>query len=135
MFAADVLRGLHKNGFEEITAGHQIVLRNLGFPGSRLTEMATRAQVTKQTMAELVDKMEDAGFIKRLAAREDRRAKAVVFTPAGLDLLEQVRIEIRRAERRMTAVTGPLFVATLRRQLTAYRAAAAAPSSTDAPPL
>ncbi len=124
-FVRDVLRTVHENGFDAVAEVHLALFRNLDLHGTRLTEIAGRARVTKQAMAELVDKAEALGFVARQFDPGDRRAKTVVFTPAGLQLLDQHRRGVETAEQRVAAVTGGAFVADLRGQLTAYVASAA----------
>lgn len=125
-FVRDMLRVVHEGGFNAVAEVHLTLFRNLDLDGTRLTEIASRARMTKQAMAELVDKAEDLGFVARQPDPGDGRAKIVVFTPAGLRLLNQQRKGIEAAERRMAAVTGAAFVTELRAQLIAYLAAGAA---------
>ncbi len=123
-FVRDVLSVVHEGGFGTVTEVHLTLFRNLDLGGTRLTEIASRARMTKQAMAELVDKAERLGFVARLPDPDDGRAKTVVFTPAGLLLLDQHRMGVEAAERRMAAVAGDAFVAGLRAQLMAYVAGA-----------
>ena len=51
--------------------------------GLRLTELATRAKITKQSMAEFVDAMERAGHVERVPDPADARARLVRFTRTG----------------------------------------------------
>lgn len=127
-FVHDVLCVVHKGGFDAVGEVHLALFRNLDLGGTRLTEIASRARMTKQAMAELVDKAEELGFIARQPDPGDGRAKIVVFTPAGFRLLDQHRMGVEAAERRMASVTGHAFVATLRVQLMAYVASADAAS-------
>ena len=119
-FVRDVLRVVHEGGFDAVAEVHLALFRNLDLGGTRLTEIASRARMTKQAMAELVDKAEALGFVARQPDPGDGRAKIVVFTPAGLRLLDQHRKGIEAAERRMATVTSAAFVADLRAQLSAY---------------
>ena len=123
-FVRDVLRVVHEAGFDTVAEVHQALFRNLDLGGTRLTEIAARARMTKQAMAELVDKAEESGFVARQSDPGDRRAKIIVFTPAGFRLLDEQRRGIGSAERRMAKVTNTAFVAELRAQLTAYLASA-----------
>ncbi len=123
-FVRDVLRVVHEGGFDAVAEVHLTLFRNLDLGGTRLTEIASRARMTKQAMAELVDKAEELGFIARQPDPSDGRAKIVAFTPAGLRLLDQQRKGIEAAELRIAAVTGAAFVAALRAQLMAYMASA-----------
>ena len=51
--------------------------------GIRLTELAARAGMTKQAMAELVAEIERRGYIRRTTDPADRRAKIIEFTDEG----------------------------------------------------
>jgi len=94
-------------------------VQNLDLQGTRLTIIAARAGMTKQSMLELVDKAEALGFVERRADPDDRRAKVVAFTPMGLALLELVREGVAAAEQRMAAVMGIAFVDEMRQLLNA----------------
>lgn len=123
-FVRDVLRTLHENGFDAVAEVHLTLFRNLDLGGTRLTEIASCARMTKQAMAELVNQAERLGFVARQPDPVDGRAKTVVFTPAGLRLLDGQRRGVEAAERRVAAVTGNAFVADLRAKLAAYVASA-----------
>ena len=119
-FVRDALRWVHGTGFAAVTPAHMALMRNLDLHGTRLTELARRARMTKQAIAESVDKIEALGFVARRPDPDDRRAKTIVFTPAGHRLLEQIRQGIAAAEGRVAAVTGNAFVDQLRARLTTY---------------
>jgi DNA-binding MarR family transcriptional regulator len=51
--------------------------------GLRLTELAATAGMTKQSMGELVDQMEAAGYVERVADPSDGRARLVRLTGKG----------------------------------------------------
>ena len=119
-FVRDVVRAAHEAGFDAVTPVLLALLRNLDLGGTRLTEIAARARMTKQAMAELVDRAEGLGVVARLPDPDDGRAKTIVFTAAGLRLLDQLRRGVEAAEQRMAAATGAPFVAELRTRLEAY---------------
>lgn len=54
------------------------------------TELARLLDVGKVTIGGLVDRLEERGFVERRPDLEDRRAKRVVVTPAGREVLKQM---------------------------------------------
>jgi DNA-binding MarR family transcriptional regulator len=52
----------------------------MGEEGSRVTELAEEAGMTKQSMGELVDYLEERGYVERHPDPRDGRAKIVVLT-------------------------------------------------------
>jgi DNA-binding MarR family transcriptional regulator len=80
----------------------------------RLTDLATSAGMTKQSVGELVDDLVDQGYVERVPDPVDRRAKLICLTDKGVEaqrtgfgLIDE--IEARWAER-----FGPERVAALR---------------------
>ena len=69
---------------DQISAAHIHMTRHLSLQGSRLTELAQAAGMSKQAMGNLVDQCEAWGLIKRENDSRDARAKRVVFTETGL---------------------------------------------------
>jgi DNA-binding MarR family transcriptional regulator len=67
---------------------HQAVLTHLRLSGTRLTDLADRASMTKQAMGQLVDEVERLGYVERVPDPSDGRAKIVRFTVAGLELVK-----------------------------------------------
>jgi DNA-binding MarR family transcriptional regulator len=120
LFVSDILRFVQKKGFESFAEVHLALLRNLDLKGSRLTQIAARARMTKPGMQELVDKAEDLGFVERTPDPLDRRAKTVMFTPSGLRLLDRLGEGIARAEERMVVATSAKFVKEMKVHLSAY---------------
>ena len=69
---------------DQVTAAHVHITRHLALQGDRLTDLAQRAGMTKQAMANLVDQCEAWGLVTREADPLDARARRVCFTPTGL---------------------------------------------------
>jgi len=74
---------LAEEGFGDIRAAHGAVIRHMPKDGCRITELADKARMTKQSMAELVEALRDRGYVTIAADRNDRRAKTVKFTKRG----------------------------------------------------
>ena len=76
--------GVAAAGFGDVRPAHYAVFRFLKPGGSRVTELAEEARMTKQSMGELVVYLERRGYVERLPDPRDGRAKIVVLTEAGL---------------------------------------------------
>src|ERR1700744_6563328 len=64
---------------------HGRVFRFVHGDGMRLTELATKAGLTKQSVGEIVDDMTGLGYIERFPDPTDKRAKLIRLTAKGLD--------------------------------------------------
>ena len=79
-------RRLHELGFEEVRPAHFAVFQVMSPQGSRLTELAQRAGMTKQSMGYLVDHLEQHGYLEREADPADSRAQIIRITPKSKKL-------------------------------------------------
>ncbi len=70
-------------GYGDIRPHHGPVFGYLPAEGARLTELAERAQTTKQAMGQLVDALERGGYVERIPDPLDRRAKQIRLTSRG----------------------------------------------------
>jgi DNA-binding MarR family transcriptional regulator len=84
--------GLVEAGFDDIRPAHTAVFQHIEAGGSRLTDLAERAQITKQSMGYLVDHLEQCGYLERRPDPIDRRAALISLTDRGW---EQVRASLR----------------------------------------
>ena len=78
---------LQARGHTELLPSHQVVFASLGRSGARLTALAQQAGMTKQAMGQIVDDLEQLGYVERIPDPADGRAKIVRFTVAGLDFV------------------------------------------------
>ena len=91
---------------DQVTAAHVHITRHLALQGDRLTDLAQRAGITKQAMANLVDQCEAWGLVTREADALDARARRVCFTPTGLAWLQAFRDAVAQAEAEFRAEVG-----------------------------
>jgi len=70
-----------------LQSSHAKVLVHLDIHGSRLTDLAERAGISKQAMGKLIDELEKLGYVTR-DSHSDGRAKVIQFTRKGLKLLK-----------------------------------------------
>jgi DNA-binding MarR family transcriptional regulator len=87
-----VSAGLADAGFDDLRPAHTAVFQHIEAGGSRLTDLAERAQITKQSMGYLIDYLEQRGYLERRPDPSDRRAALISLTDRGWD---QVRAALR----------------------------------------
>jgi DNA-binding MarR family transcriptional regulator len=93
------------------------VFAHIDMDGTRLTDLATRANMTPQAMGELVDDLEGLGYVRRVPDPSDRRAKLIVPTEIGYGCLQAAFDTIGGIERRLEDLIGPRRLAELRKIL------------------
>jgi DNA-binding MarR family transcriptional regulator len=71
------------------------VLRILREGQRRITELAAEERVTQPAITLLVNRLEERGWVKRIADPSDGRAVLVSLTPVGEEVFEQLRAEYR----------------------------------------
>lgn len=91
---------------DQVGAAHIHITRHLAVGGSRLTELAASAGMSKQAMGDLVNQCEAWGLVRREADPHDRRARRVVFTESGLAWLEAFRGAVAQAEEEFHQAVG-----------------------------
>ncbi|WP_212719650.1 MarR family transcriptional regulator [Blastococcus sp. CCUG 61487] len=79
-----IFAALTEAGFDDFTLAQARVMQRIGPHGTRLTELAEAAQVTKQTASHLVDQLERTGYVRRTPDPTDARARLVRLAERGL---------------------------------------------------
>ena len=105
---------------EQIGAAHIHITRHLAVGGSRLTDLAVGAGMSKQAMGNLVDQCEAWGLVRRQSDPLDRRARQVVFTETGLLWLEAFRRAVTRAQAEFGHAVGHQVATVVMLGLEAY---------------
>ena len=104
----------------QLTAAHVQITRHLPEQGARLTELAIRADITKQAMGKLVGQCEAWGLVYRTRDPLDARARTVRFTPVGLAWLSAFQEAVAQAEDEMRQAVGPEVTTVIALGLEAY---------------
>jgi DNA-binding MarR family transcriptional regulator len=91
----------------QISAAHVHITRHLDLQGTRLTDLAQKAGMSKQAMGDLVDQSEAWGLVTREADPRDARARLVRFTPTGLLWLQAFKEAVAQAESEFRQEVGP----------------------------
>lgn len=119
-FESRVIELLKAAGHDQVTLSHINATRHLDVQGTRLTDMASRAAMTKQSMSELVEQLEALGLVTRRPDPADGRARLVSFTPEGLGWLEDFRRAVSKAEAEVAATIGPEALEATKQALSRY---------------
>jgi len=108
---------LKSAGHDVVRPKHGAVFANIDLKGTRATEIARRADISKAAVGELIDELEKSGYVIRQADKADRRAKLIVPTPQAVEVLKLVRAFNAALERRLKKELGATRYAELRAAL------------------
>ena len=82
-----VLASLRAHG-HDIPVNQARVFQRINREGSRMSELAEAAQLSKQTLTSIVDQLERAGYVRREVDPADARARIVRIAPRGQEAIE-----------------------------------------------
>jgi DNA-binding MarR family transcriptional regulator len=89
----EITEALHDRGVWDLKPTQARNLLLIDRTGTRLSELAQRAEITKQRMMQVIDELQSMGCVRRTPDPDDSRAKVVRLTAKGL----RHRAEARRA--------------------------------------
>ena len=116
--AGELVAVLAERGYPDIRAGHAAVFLHIDRrSGTRLTELARRAHMTKQGMMLVVDDLEGRGYVRRVPDPEDGRAKVVRLTAHGRRCAAESRRAAQALETQTRRLLGDRRYETLREAL------------------
>jgi DNA-binding MarR family transcriptional regulator len=98
---------LVEEGYGEITPSHGLVFQYSEDEGSRITELASRAGMTKQSMSALVYQLENIGYLKRKGDPRDARAVLFMLTAKGQTFKAKAQQLNYEFEKKWEQVLGP----------------------------
>ena len=117
---ARLLGELAAAGFD-ITLAQARLAARIDPHGTRLTDLAERSLVTKQTAGHLVDQLQRAGYVRRVPDPTDARARLVQMAERGLAVVAIARRVEAEVEAEWTAHLGQEATSQLRASLTRLR--------------
>jgi DNA-binding MarR family transcriptional regulator len=116
-FQDELYRRFAAVGFGDIRPGHGCVFGNIDPEGSRLTDIAERARMTKQSVGEVAADLERRGYLERLPDATDGRVKIIRLTDRGREAQRVGREVIDEIEREWAERYGEARIAELRETL------------------
>lgn len=118
---ARVFAAIAEAGFGDITPAQGRLAARIGPSGTRLTDLAEQALITKQTAGHLVDQLERAGYVRRVPDPTDARARLVQMAERGQAVVALARTVEAEVEAEWTAHLGDPATAKLRAALERLR--------------
>ncbi|MGB8384603.1 MAG: MarR family transcriptional regulator [Dermatophilaceae bacterium] len=83
-------------GITDITLAQARVAARIGPDGSRVSDLAAQARITKQSAAFLIEQLEAAGYVQRVPDPTDGRARLVRLTPRARRVAQVADAEVER---------------------------------------
>jgi DNA-binding MarR family transcriptional regulator len=83
-----MFRALQDAGFDDWTLAQCRVFQRVAAEGSRLTDLAEQAQMSKQGAGVMVDQLERLGYVRRVPDPADGRARLIVIEGRGRRAVE-----------------------------------------------
>ena len=109
-----LIKELNATGFEELRVPHMAVLQYPGPDGVRPGILAERAGMSKQAMNQLLRSLEGLGYIIRIDAPDEGRARVIRLTKRGRAAYSRIYGILRDIEREWSAALGTERFAQLR---------------------
>ncbi|KMO84276.1 MarR family winged helix-turn-helix transcriptional regulator [Mycolicibacterium chubuense] len=105
-FRAELAAPRTERGYGDVRDAHMHVFGAIRTGHVRLTEIAARAQLSLSATSELVNELESFGYLARRADPSDGRAKLVVLTARGEQLMRDAGGRVAEIEARWADIVG-----------------------------
>jgi DNA-binding MarR family transcriptional regulator len=109
-----LIERLAERGHAEVRYAHGNVFQYLDDEGTRVSVLAQRAGMTRQSMTQLVEHLERRGYLERVPDPADGRAQLVRTTARGREVFAIVREFVAETEQRLETRLGTAKLAQLR---------------------
>jgi DNA-binding MarR family transcriptional regulator len=116
-FVTELSRRIAETPYSDVRPTHGCVFGTIAPGGSRLTDLAERAHMTKQSVGEVASDLEKRGYLERVPDPLDGRAKIIRPTERGRDAQALGRSLIDDIEAEWADRYGAERVAALREAL------------------
>jgi len=121
-YSEELGRRVAETPYNDIRVAHGCVFGNIDPDGTRLTDLAERAHMTKQSVGEVATELERRGYLERVPDPSDGRAKIIRLTERGREAQALGREIIEEIEQEWAERFGAERVAALRDALEAIAA-------------
>jgi DNA-binding MarR family transcriptional regulator len=118
---ARVFKALAAKGYDDFTPAQARVFQRIAPGGSRLTDLAEQALITKQSAGFLVDQLERAGYVERVPDPSNARARLIRIAERGRQMLPLAASVVSEVEAEWTEHLGKRRMGQLREVLAKLR--------------
>lgn len=101
-----ILSDVGARGYTDIRRAHLSVFQFPSPDGVAPSVLATRANMTKQSMNYLLGELEDRGYLERRHTATDGRSREIFLTSRGKRLVEVMRSSVREIEETWRRLLG-----------------------------
>jgi len=105
-FRLELFAPAAEHGYADLREPHLQIFGNLGIDGIRLTDLAARAQLSLAATSELVNDLQELGYLERRPDSGDRRAKLIFPTARGRRALDDAGNRVAEIEQHWADVAG-----------------------------
>ncbi len=105
-FRDDLAAPRAEAGYGDVREPHLQIFGSIRVGGVRLTELADRAQLSLAATSELVNDLEQLGYLTRRPDPADGRAKLIDLTKRGHALMADAGARVADIERRWSELVG-----------------------------
>lgn len=105
-FRRELYRRAQEGGYADVREAHLQVFGAIDWRGSRLTDLAARANMTLPAMSELVDDLQHRGYLERRPDPSDGRAKLIRPTRKGRRFIVEGLKAVREIEAEYAVTVG-----------------------------
>lgn len=106
ILVVDLHTELSKMGYDDIRPAHGFAFQLLAPNGATGNELAEHLGITKQAASQMIDFLEEHGYVVRKPHPTDKRGKLVLLTRKGWDCIQAVETILTRIESRWTELLG-----------------------------
>jgi DNA-binding MarR family transcriptional regulator len=105
-FRLELLAPAADHGYADLREPHLQIFGNIGIHGTRLTELASRAQLSLAATSELVNELQELGYLERRPDSTDGRAKLIFPTAHGRRALDDAGNRVAEIEGHWADIVG-----------------------------
>lgn len=106
-FRSELFAPAAERGYADLREPHLQIFGNVGIDGVRLTDLAARAQLSLAATSELVNELQDLGYLERRPDVSDGRAKLIYPTVRGRAALDDAGNRVAEIEQNWARAVGP----------------------------